>query len=303
MLVWNLLLSSILVPLVAIALLWRKARAPVGPWLATVFMAGGLAGFSFFTAPWGTFGMPIRWAVAVLFAGACVRSWFRRADPPPTAESPMRIVVKLAIGFFFGGVAIGVLRGHEVPPRPLDVGFPLRGGTFLVLHGGSTPASNIHFQDPAQRYAVDFVELNAAGMRASGIAPAALAQYEIFGAQVVSPCDGVVETASDGAPDGAAQSTAGGPPPNPLGNHVIVRCSDGTAVTLAHLQRGSVQAKQGAAMTRGVALARAGHSGASPEPHLHIHAERDGRAVPLTFEGRWMVRNQSRNTEHGARNN
>ena len=77
---------------------------------------------------------------------------------------------------------------------------------------------------------------------------------------------------------------------NPAGNHVIVRCGDAN-MTLAHLQRGSVAVRAGAHVTRGTPLGRVGNSGMSTEPHLHVHAERDGAAVPLRFDGRWLVRN------------
>ena len=34
-----------------------------------------------------------------------------------------------------------------------------------------------------------------------------------------------------------------------------------------------------------------GNSGLTTEPHLHVHAERDNVAAPITFDGRWLVRN------------
>lgn len=310
MAVWNLLLSSILVPLVAITLLGRKSRVPITSWLVTFFMAAGLTGFSFLVAPWGWFGVPVRWTIAVLFVAATAVSLTRRPGPHPqmtqmdadedvhprssatSADTPIRIVVKLLIGFFFGSVALGVVRGHQIPPGAVDLGFPLREGRFLVLHGGSTPASNIHHPDPRQRYAVDFVKLGRFGMHARGIAPDDPARHHVFGAQVVAPCDGAVVRAVDGQPDGGPATTTPGPQPDPLGNQIVLRCGD-VDVTLAHLQLGSVTARQGARVARGAPLARAGHSGASPEPHLHIHAERNGAAVPLTLEGEWMVRNDA----------
>lgn len=291
MAVWNLFFSSILIPLVAIALLALKTRDLRATWLTTLFMAAGLVGFSFFTAPWGAYGLGVRWFIGALFLAALVTSVVRRAPAEKMDEAPMRMLVKVLIGFFFGGVAVGVIRGHHVPASAFDAGFPLKEGRFLVLHGGSTPASNSHFHDERQRYAIDLVRLNAAWMRARGIAPADPSGYAIFGAAVVSPCDGTVEESVDGSPDGAPPPTAGGPPPNPLGNYLAIRCANDVSIFLGHLQRGSVAVTKGDLVTRGAGLARAGHSGASPEPHLHIHAERGGKAVPLTLGGKWLVRN------------
>ena len=195
------------------------------------------------------------------------------------------------IGMFFGVVAIGVLRAHRVPFGAVDVGFPLTRGTYLVAQGGSEPAANYHAQHPAQRYAVDLVKLNAAGMRARGLYPNDAKAYAIFGDPVVSPCAGTIIAAVDSFPDAARISLD---EKNPAGNHVTLRCSD-VDITLAHLQRGSVAVRAGAQVARGTALGRVGNSGTSTEPHLQIHAERHAAnsttAVPLRLDGRWLVRN------------
>jgi hypothetical protein len=284
MAVFNLLLSTIFLPVIAVVLLWRRPRRPAGAWWTTFVMASGVVGFSVLAAPWGFFGVPVRIVLALAFVVAFVISVRRPMREEVIAETPARMIVKVAIGFFFGGVAVGVLRAHEVPPNPIDVGVPLRGGTFLVMHGGSTPAANAHFMDEKQRYAVDFVKLNVAGFRARGVFPGDPHAYAIYGDVVLSPCDGSVLAVADGFADGVPDAK------HPLGNNVVLRCGD-AAVTLAQLERGSIVVKPGAAIVRGAPLARVGNSGLSPEPHLHVHAERNGAAAPLTFEGRWLVRN------------
>jgi hypothetical protein len=287
MVVWNILFATIILPLVAIALLWRRPRQPAARWVATLILAAGIAGFSVLAAPWGWFGVPLRFAIALLFAVAVVMSLRNPPQPEATPTSPFRILLMALIGMFFGVVAIGVLRAHRVPFGAIDVGFPLALGTYLVAQGGSEPAANIHAQHPAQRYAVELVKLNAAGMRARGIYPNDAKAYAIFGDTVVSPCDGTVLAANDAFPDAARISLD---EKNPLGNHVTLRCGDAD-ITLAHLQRGSVAVRAGAPVTRGTPLGRAGNSGTSTEPHLQIHAERNGSGVPLRLDGRWLVRN------------
>jgi len=283
-LTFNLFFSTILLPLITIALLWRRPRRPLAAWLTTFLMALGVAGFSVLAAPWGWFGVPMRFAIAVLFAIALVVSMVRRVPEEQPEETPVRMLVKVVVGIFFGIVGVGVLRAHSVPARPVDLAFPMRAGTYLVAHGGSHPAANLHFQDARQRYAVDFVKLNRLGMRASGIHPSDPTAYAIFGEGVFSPCDGVVMSTVDAFIDGVPD------PKNPLGNHIVLRCGD-VDVVLAQLQRGSISVKKGATVRRDAPLARVGHSGLSIEPHLHVHAERNGFAVPVTFEHRWLVRN------------
>jgi hypothetical protein len=289
MVIWNIFFSTILLPLVATALLWRRARRPVALWVATLLLAAGVNGFSLLVAPWGWFGVPLRVVLALLFVAAIVMSVLRAPaiedDAKPT--SPFRILAMALIGVFFGSVAVGVLRAHRVPPGAIDVGFPLTRGAYIVGQGGSEPASNYHAQNRAQRYAVDLLKLNDAGMRARGLYPDDANAYAIFGDAIVSPCDGVVIEAVDGFPDAARISLD---TKNPAGNHVTLRCGDAN-VTLAHFRRGSLAVRPAATITRGALLGRVGNSGNSTEPHLHVHAERDGAGVPLRFDGRWLVRN------------
>jgi Peptidase family M23 len=287
MVVWNILFATILLPLVAIALLWRRPRQPAARWAATLVLAAGIAGFSVLAAPWGWFGVPLRFVIALLFVVAVGMSLRNPPQPDATPTSPFRILLMGLIGMFFGIVAIGVLRAHRVPFGAIDVGFPLMRGTYLVAQGGSEPAANIHAQHPAQRYAVELVKLNAAGMRARGIYPNDAAAYAIFDETVVSPCDGTVLGAIDAFPDAARISLD---EKNPLGNHVTLRCGN-TDITLANLQRGSVAVHAGARVTRGTPLGHVGNSGTSTEPHLQIHAERNAVAVPIRIDGRWLVRN------------
>ena len=287
MVVWNILFVTILLPLVTIALLWRRPRQPLAGWLATLVLAAGMVGFSVLASPWGWFGVPLRFVIALLFLVAFVMSLRRPPQPDATPTSPFRILLMVLIGLFFAATAVGVLSAYSVPPGAIDVGFPLAGGTYIVGQGGSGPAANIYAQDPAQRYAVDLMKLNRAGMRARGIYPDDARAYAIFGQPVVSPCDGVVFATMDAFPDASRISLN---TKNPAGNHVVVRCGD-VDVTLAHLQRGSLAVGAGARVTRGTPLGRVGNSGNSTEPDLHVHAERNGAAVPLLFDGRWLVRN------------
>lgn len=289
MALWNLFFSTLLLPLIGIALLARKPGVPRGSWIATVILSGGLVGFSFFAAPWGWFGVPLRWLLALLFALAAFVSFRRRAEEGAPEESPLRLVAKVLIGLFFGSVALGALGARTKPTPVIDLGVPVRGGTFLVAHGGSAPAATVYAGHATQGFAVDFVKLNAVGTRARGFQPDELTSYAIYGTPVVSPCDGVVLAASDGAPD---RVTTTPDEKNAAGNRIVLRCEE-AEVHLEHLQRGSVAVKAGMNVARGAVIARVGSSGSSSEPHLHIYATRQGKALAMTFEGKWLVRNQT----------
>jgi murein DD-endopeptidase MepM/ murein hydrolase activator NlpD len=81
----------------------------------------------------------------------------------------------------------------------------------------------------------------------------------------------------------------------------VVYC-EGISVLLAHLKPGSVRVSEGARVSVSDQLASAGNTGNTSEPHLHIHAVRGretdfkhiastGEPVPMTFDGRFLVRN------------
>jgi hypothetical protein len=282
-----LFLSTILLPLITIALLWRRARRPASGWLATLVLASGVTGFSVLAAPWGFFGVPLRLVIATLFAIAVLISVRRPIPKEQMSESPVRHLVKIVIGLFFGGVAFGVIAAHATPGNAIDLQFPLRGGSFLIAHGGSEPAANLYAADKARRYALDIMKLNAFGTRARGFYPDELTRYAIWGAPVVSPCDGTVLRVIDGVPDnrpGVRDEK------RKDGNHVVIRCGDADVV-LAHLQQGSIVVKPNAAVIAGAPVARVGSSGDAAEPHLHVYASRGGIAVPARFDRRWLVRN------------
>ncbi len=79
---------------------------------------------------------------------------------------------------------------------------------------------------------------------------------------------------------------------------MILDC-DGIWIVLAHMKQGSVRVAEGDEVRVGEVLGVVGNSGASGEPHLHIHAQTPGTVeaplggepLPVTFDGRHLVRN------------
>jgi len=60
---------------------------------------------------------------------------------------------------------------------------------------------------------------------------------------------------------------------NHLGSHVIAR-HGGAEIVFAHMREGSIGVAPGDRVGLGDPLGEVGKSGASTEPHLHIHAQR-----------------------------
>lgn len=183
-------------------------------------------------------------------------------------------------------------RASAYPGEPLALAPPLRGGPFYVMGGGANWTVNHHAFIPFQRYALDIVELDGLGLRASGISPGALEDYRIFGAEVVAPCDGEVLSVESGLPNRALLDPDTS---HPFGNHVVLFCA-GHSVLLGHMNAGSVTAAAGERVTTGQRLGTVGNSGSTMEPHLHVHAvegrQADGRgeATPLRIGGVLLVK-------------
>lgn len=284
---------SVLMPAYAVWLAWSAGQGGKLAFVLKLVASVSVMGFLHLLARWDWLSIYLPWLWWLLLAAGGVRSLIRvrerdwiiepRGKLWPTTVEP---VIGLAL---FGYAAIGLF----YPGPATDLSFPLRGGSFAVGQGGNGVALNYHNANATQRYALDIGALDGFGRRADGLIPTELDKYHIDGMAVVSPCDGTVAAAVDGIPDNAIGDTNRDAP---AGNHVVIACH-GVEVLLAHFRNGSVVPEVGATVATGDPLGLAGNSGNSSEPHLHIHAVRegtggamDGEAVPLTFGGVFPVR-------------
>ncbi|MCC6992320.1 MAG: M23 family metallopeptidase [Acidobacteria bacterium] len=302
---WQPLFLQLAVPLallaaVAFGRLARVTRLALATLTGLVVAAAGLAGV-WLTLPYWLTNL----YVAALLAGL-LRQW-RRDGPaaPPASARGWLALVAMAVPALLAAVAVArAIEAREPPADVMELQFPLGPGSYLVVNGGSDALVNAHvttrtagrFRDyRGQSDGVDLVRLNRAGLRASGWQPADPGAYAIFGTPVRAPCSGRVVTATDGLPDMSPPAVDRA---HLAGNHVILDCA-GTWVVLAHLARGSVGVRAGQDVAVLAPLGRAGNSGHTTEPHLHVHAQRPGTAaapfggapVPIAMDGAYLVRN------------
>lgn len=268
-------------------------------WGGYVLSFGLVIGFMWISAPWAMISMHLRWVLPLLFVGACVVG-YRRIRMPEKRPGKIQAAIPLFINGFMillmAGLSWRALIGYPAPEGVIDLASPLRNGAYVVGHGGTSPFINAHAKVRPQNYALDILGVNAWGRHKSrGASDNILEQYAIFGATLYSPCEGVVVRAVDGLPDLIPPQRD---PENLAGNYVEVACH-GVEVVLAHMQQGSVQVAEGDTVTTETVLGKVGNTGNTSEPHLHIHAERggepgqilQGEAVPITLDGRFLVRN------------
>lgn len=306
----TLFLMQAILPLLLIA--WLAFAPPgniAGFWMQSVATGLGImailyAGLWLFPPWWSPY------AFGVLLVASVVSGlvWRERAAVWPG---------RLLHWFFAAGfAALGLFAANEmrlaiaatrIPDgAPLKLVSPLGSGVYLVANGGSGMAMNAHADAldqsiPAHKpywgtsYAVDFVAIDRWGFRANGLMPADPRQYFVFGNPVTAPCEGEVVAAVDGLADMQVPIQD---EPNLAGNHIVLRCV-AADILLAHFKNGSVLVHKGQRLAVGSPIAEVGNSGASGEPHLHIHAQSHGTAdapfsgapIPMLIDGRYLVRN------------
>ena len=209
-------------------------------------------------------------AVAAL-ASAC------RLPGLPTGHGILRLVVGGAL--LAGAVwLVAAARRHRwKAPLSQPLLFPLEGTWYVVQGGGRI--LNHHARVPEQRGALDLVALGPRGTRTRPGSD--LAAYAAYGRPVRSPCDGRVISAADTVQDQQPGEIRYQPP---YGNHVFLDTGR-EIVKLAHLRPGSVTVAKGDIVRAAQLLGEVGNTGNTTEPHLHIHAERDGIGLDLEFTG------------------
>jgi len=136
----------------------------------------------------------------------------------------------------------------------------------------------------AQRFAVDWEQLDGQGRTVSRGDPADPAAYTVYGKKVIAAADGtVVHVVDDQHDQVPGRLPSGLTAAQADGNSVIVDLGNGLYALYAHLQKGSVAVRLGQRVRRGELIGLVGNSGNSSAPHLHFHVM-DGPS-PMTSEG------------------
>lgn len=288
---------QIVLPAVLIVMMFRTQQPSTLKWLTDTVVLFLILLFVFMTARWDVTSYYLRILVLPVFAVASFLAYRKISDVPAVnrlslaRSNALNIVLIVALLW----LNATVLRGFGYGGDAVELAYPLRDANFYVGGGGTSRWINNHNAFPPQDFAVDVVRLNGFGNRANFGSRSDLASYTIFGVPIYSPCSGTVVTAVDGLPDHVPPDKDTN---NITGNHVVVMCH-GVEVLLAHMMQGSVLVSEGVEVSEGQELGAVGNSGNTSQPHLHIHAERggtdgrilDGVGVPMTFEGRFLVRN------------
>ena len=139
-------------------------------------------------------------------------------------------------------------------------------GEWVVYQG----FSGRHTHRPPWQHALDFIIMNEGqSYRDSGTQ---LEEYYCFGAPVVSPVYGTVVRCINNQPDNLPGEVN---TQQNWGNLVLIRLFNQRHVLLCHLQQFSLEIVEGQVVEPGQSIGRCGNSGRSPQPHVHLHIQKD----------------------------
>ncbi len=162
--------------------------------------------------------------------------------------------------------------------KPVVIAPPLRGPNWLDAdsccgldaHRGALNALGGSLW-AAQRYAIDYVQLQSDGTIANGDVTD-VDSYPYFGADVHAVADGPVVGMLDGLPEQIPTKRPTGLRLEEYGgNHIVQDIGDGNYAFYAHLKTGSPKVKVGDTLTTGQVIGSVGNTGNSDAPHLHFH--------------------------------
>lgn len=276
--------------LVGVALYWvltAELRSRLR-WAVEMAVGASIVAFAFLAGPWAFTSYYLRYVVLGVFALVVLYAYGRakRARAMQQDQTPRRRVLPATILGLFVILDALAVASHVRPRESLHLSFPLASGNYYVLQGGNSVVTNPFHSLSGTKLALDIVGLNAFGNRANGIAPRTLADYEIYGDIVYSPCEGIVLAVQDTAAD----NPPGSPDTEHPANHVTVKCGQ-VEIFMAHLMQGSATVVAGNTVALKQALGKVGNSGNTLEPHLHIGAKKNGAEMGLVFDGRWLSMN------------
>ena len=211
-----------------------------------------------------------------------------QAAPPPQEPDPQGADVPPPPprSMTFTGVPVTVSTQQAVELAP-----PLQGTGWVAGNGCCDPVT-VHRGAllaidgtvfAAQRFAIDFIQLNAAGQIYAGN-PADNASFPFFGTNVHAVADGTVVRVLDGQPEQTPGKLPDGQTPQTGdGNYVVLDIGNGRFAFYAHMQPHSLTVKVGDRVHTGDVLGLLGNTGNTDTPHLHFHVM-DGPS-PLLSNG------------------
>lgn len=214
------------------------------------------------------------WGIWIAFLASAIVSFLKIKRLPVASKTDWREVL---FGILIIGAIIFILNYPPPKKEPvssaqkINLTFPLRNGSYYLINVGYAPLligglPAVH-SSLAEKYAIDIIRPRSLKEFFGFLFKTGLLQYAIFGDDIYSPCNGIIDKSDDGLPDLIPPEKGTG-----SGNHIRLNCNDGTTILLAHLHNKSLRFREGQKVTTNDVIAQVGNNGNSTEPHLHINA-------------------------------
>ena len=142
-------------------------------------------------------------------------------------------------------------------------------GEWTVFWGGDSKEINHHYDNPAQKHALDIVIIDESGSTHTGDGTKN-EDYYCFGKPLIAPAAGEVVLVVDGINDNPPGKV------NPYfvpGNTVVLKTENEEYIYFAHFKKQSITVIEGQMVNQGDLLGLCGNSGNSTEAHLHFHVQ------------------------------
>ncbi|MGC1390838.1 MAG: M23 family metallopeptidase [Bacteroidales bacterium] len=210
-------------------------------------------------------------------------------------------IIQIWILFLLIKIIIVIFRSEK---GAVQIEFPFKQGSYLITDGGNSRISrlmNYHFYSPVHKkkktnlsmlFATDIAKIGNSGKL---FLPPRNEDYPIFEENVFSPVDGVVYKVENGIDDNIP--FCGNYPYN-TGNTIIIR-KDNNYLLLGHLKKDSILVHTGDNINADQVVAKAGNSGYSERPHLHmqlIHSTTEnywmGKGISIQFKKKNLYKNR-----------
>jgi hypothetical protein len=305
-----LIITHVLIPLVLVYLtLTRKNSGGLG-WSMEILTFSLYFVFIYLAGTWSLVSFHLRYAFPGLFFITVIISFLKAKDSPFWVDNGvwgwMGNIAGLIISLALIYLIVGAIRSYYYEEMPLNLAFPFKKGSYAVFEGGNgkaSPLMNYHYGgavhkgagvNRSMKYAVDITKLSIWGNDANGFLPRENEKYPVFNEVAYSPCNGRVFDIIDQWPN---EIPGGNKAPYNVGNHIVIQ-SGNFLVLMGHLQKGSFKVKVGDQVHKGQPVAKAGNSGWTIQPHLHMQAMKtapgsfwSAEGIPIFLEGKNPVKN------------
>jgi len=274
-------------------------------WLMKVFIIASYIIYWIIEGEWRIFTYYYKYFLLVLLSISIIISYWKSRKLPYDKEEKyskwflLRIALFVAIMLIY---KVGIITGVNsyFSEKPITLEFPLKEGVYAIADSGVdsngfwdwNPTTNRGIRDHSQQYSLDIVKLNDSLRESRSFFPENLEDFQIYGQDVYSPCNGTVISIRNTVDDYLSYT---GPNFYSEGNYIIIQGDEGYYIVIENLMRDGMTVNVSDRVAIGQAIAKVGNSAVSEYPHLHIYATKAPGSreygLKISFDNKLSIKN------------